>query len=258
MVHGELKMRLWTSMLDLEAFTVAELAEHAGVEQSQTYSELATLQKQGILLAESIQSAARHRPLNIYRVTGDSKLRQEFLDIYLAPRLLLSRKAASGSLRESEASRQAHVLLDEIDVEICQLELQPYVSSWHLPKNIDGQVKEIRVKLGKARSYLETAIYEFGLEDDKTAAPDHPVMIDAKRFRHFSSRTETLESKAQQVQLTLRAQRSFTNEILRAALNRSHGVHDSTFILGLIRHAWGEPLTEFSGKCFPPLLPNSK
>ena len=62
MVHGELKMRLWTSMLDLEAFTVAELAEHAGVEQSQTYSELATLQKQGILLAESIQSAARHRP----------------------------------------------------------------------------------------------------------------------------------------------------------------------------------------------------
>jgi hypothetical protein len=220
MIHGELKVKLFRSMLDLEAFTVAELAEHAGVEPAQTYGELASLKKLGFLAAKSIESSAQHRPLNIYHVTQDVDLRRQFINTHLSPRLLGAAAVPPGAITVSEDpdARIAHVLLDQIDLEISKLEAHPFPFFRRFPENAERQLDRIMAKLEQARTYLESAIYSLGIVDEDFDSSDEIVTVDSKRFQHFRGRAEQLTAAFQQSSLTLEAQQSFTDEILSPAL----------------------------------------
>jgi hypothetical protein len=247
MIHGELKVKLFRSMLDLEAFTVAELAEHAGVEPKQTYGELASLKKLGFLLAKSIESSSQYRPLNIYHVTPDPDLRRQFINTHLSPRLMGAEAAPPGAISVSEDpnARKAHILLDQIDLEISKLEAHPFPFFRRFPENAERQLDRIKAKLDQARTHLESAIYTLGIVDEQSTAPDHIVTVDSKRFQHFRGRTEQLTAAFQQSSLTLEAQRSFTDEILSPALRALEGSRKrNTSVIQVARKIWKSTANE--------------
>jgi hypothetical protein len=177
-------------------------------------------------------------------VTRDTDVRRQFISTHLSPRLLGAESAFREALDVSENrdARKAHVLLDEIDIEISKLEEHPSAFFRRFPENAERQIERVKAKLDQVRAHLESAIYAMGIPDEEAAFADHVVTIDSKRSLHFKGRTEQLDAAFQQTSLTLEAQRSFTEEILSRALARP--LKKRSYVIQAARKIWNKTANE--------------
>jgi hypothetical protein len=78
---NQTRLKILSSVLYLESFTVAELCLHAGLDRSMVYRELSELQQQGILKSNPVvvegETAPAHRPPKRYELSSDPKLREQ-------------------------------------------------------------------------------------------------------------------------------------------------------------------------------------
>lgn len=224
MRHNELKTKILKSILDLESFTVSELCALSGLERDQVYGELSKLQRDGVITSKTVQSSssdkkqAAHRPLNLYQLVSDPTKRKQVIE-QISPFL---EAPIETQYIETDTAQKANRELNMIDLEIEKLQTgtHQYSSLWSEQKlaKVQVQIKELRERLSDVRDELELAIYESNTLVDASTTPDHPLIVDSKRWRQYSEKVEKLEYQTDNIVARRRAQQSFT-QVLRQVVN---------------------------------------
>jgi predicted ArsR family transcriptional regulator len=198
MRHNELKTKILKGILDLESFTVSELCAVSGLKRDQVYSELSKLQQEGVITHQTIQSPnsdgkqAAHRPLNLYQLVNDPRKR-EWVFEQIAPFLNVS---IPTQYIETETAKKISRELDKIDLEIEEIlnaHQTEFVNSAVMIGVNKMLIKRLRERLASVRDELELAIYESNTLVDPNITPEHPLVIDSKRWRQYSKKLTKLQ-----------------------------------------------------------------
>lgn len=79
---NQTRLKILSSILELERFTVAELCRNAGLSRSQVYRELSILDKSRALTSKPIRPEGKgpaFRPTKLYELSSDPAVRQDFV-----------------------------------------------------------------------------------------------------------------------------------------------------------------------------------
>ncbi len=197
MASRNVRPRVLAAISELEAFTVPDLVQAAGLADRKTaYAQLGKLSKEGLLDEELLPPAGNHRPLTLYRLKSGNAVRTQ-LATELAGYRLPAKATPSMGLAET-AVAEANGALSEVEAGLDAagrgtLEL--------------SKLKSLDALLESARTDIGTALLEYGSAVSEEKTPAHPVIVTRSRWRLLDERLKRLEAEGEvrfQVQPWLR------------------------------------------------------
>ncbi len=178
---NQTRLKILSSILYLESFTVAELCLHAGLERSMVYRELSELQQQGILKSNSVlvegETAPAHRPPKRYELSSDPKLREQ-LEEELGSFLPDFEDPTS-----NRHLKKAQETLNVLGGELLQVALEP-LSDQELHRWEEG----VQERFGEADKELKRATWESETDFSEEGASDHPIMAATRLYDGLNAR----------------------------------------------------------------------
>jgi hypothetical protein len=197
MASHNVRPRVLAAISELEAFTVPDLVQAAGLpDRKVAYAQLSKLSKEGLLEERLLPPIGNHRPLTSYRLKSDYAVRER-LATELASYRPPTKAMQSVGLAEA-AIAEANTALSEIEAT-----LDMVVKG----KSELSGLKSLDSLLDSARTDIGTALLEYGTTVSEEKTPAHPVMVARTRWRQLDEKLKKLRSEGEirfQVQPWLR------------------------------------------------------
>lgn len=176
---NQTRLRILSSILHLESFTVAELCLHAGLEPSMVYRELSELQQQGVLTSavEKQETAPRHRPAKRYELSDDPETRAK-LEEQVGSFLPEFEDAQS-----NRHLKKAQETLNRLGFEFLTLDLETLDAA-----HFDRWEKKSKERFREAQKELKRATWESETDFSEEPASDHPVLLASRLYQGLEAR----------------------------------------------------------------------
>lgn len=196
-VRGEIKLKTYRAILDLEEFTSTGLCARAGLEREQVYPILSELQKSGVLEAETVKrersdagGRPAHRPPKVYRLTADLKRREELWNV-VRPWMIEAGKRID-EYRSSDVFDRASEHMIRIETELAALDPDKKP-----PAKAMAVLDELDAGLERVREHLEVAALQANLVEGKPpeSTLGRSVLGLAARLKLATGRIDDLQSK---------------------------------------------------------------
>ena len=207
---NQTRLKILSSVLYLESFTVAELCLHAGLDRSMVYRELSELQQQGILKSNSVvvegETAPAHRPPKRYELSSDPKLREQ-LEEELGSFLPDFEDPAS-----NRHLKKAQEILNVLVGDLLQIAIEPLTN-----QELDRWEKTVQERFSEADKELKRATWESETDFSEEGVSDHPIMIATRLYDGLNAQFQA-QLRGERTRRSSEAVRFTWADILTSAL----------------------------------------